>query len=201
MTNTRRDFFFSVLGGAAMFSAARASTYGRVLKAGKPKLIPGNPNMVDFGHGLLVPMNHEAFDTLWEGDDRWMSYGMGVGRSEGEAMGRAEEAATGTMKLFLLTLAFKPERLEQIAGGGWRLKSHNVADLVRGDIYLPGRPIMPTVDMVGGTTTDDAANSDQGGENSRATTGWVVWKSEVKLDYVRDHATLADDQPAPPPHP
>ena len=192
---TRRAFFFSLIGGVAAASVAQASTYGRVLKAGKPKLIKGNPDKVDFGHGLVVPMSRDAFDTLWEGDDRWMSYGHGFGENDAAAMGQAEKAAIGTMKLFLLTLAFEPEKLERVEGGGWRLKSRNIADLVRGDIDLPGRPIMPTTDEMYNYTGGEASAQSTAEETIHATTGWVIWKSDVQLDYVRQNAILVPAGP------
>jgi hypothetical protein len=187
MPMTRR-LLLSATGCAVWATPARArNTLGEVLKAGpKPKLIKGDklngiPDKVDFGHGLLVPMSKDAFDALWEGDDRWIAYGHGVGQNKVAAMDKAEEAAIGTMKLFLLTLAFKPEMLMRVEGGGWKLKSGRTADLVRGDIGLPGRPVMPTVDQVGGDTDTDAG----GFEPYHATTGWLIWKREVTLDTVR----------------
>lgn len=179
----------SGLAGVAITAPTRASTYGRVMKAGKPKLIKGKPDMVDFGHGLLVPMSKDAFQVLWEGDDRWMTYGHGFGHNQAAAMGQAEEAAIGTMKLFLLTLAFTPERLVRIPGGGWKLKSGSTTDLVRGNVDLPGRPIMPTTDQVPDNANSDD-NNDPNGESTHATTGWVVWKTEVTLDTVRRNAQL-----------
>jgi hypothetical protein len=195
MPITRRSLL-SAAGLTVLTAAAPASTLGQVLKVGpKPKLIKGDklkgiPDTVDFGHGLLVPMSREAFEALWEGDDRWIAYGHGNGHSKAAAMGQAEEAAEGTMKLFLLTLAFGPEKLMRIDGGGWRLKSGKTADLVRGDLDLPGRPLMPTVDeLSGGDSDSDAA----GLEPYHATTGWLIWKKEVTLDTVRRIAQVVPD--------
>jgi hypothetical protein len=181
-----------MLGGVGVTaSSAARSTYSEVLKNGpKPKLIKGNPDKVDFGHGLLVPMSRDAFDALWEGDDRWIAYGHGVGGNEAKAMGMAEEAAIGTMKLFLLTLAFTPEKLERVDGGGWKLKSRNTADLVRGDIDLTGRPVMPVVDRMNTFLGGEAPPTSAGNEAFHATTGWLIWKSEVTLDDVRRRARL-----------
>ncbi len=204
---TRRVCLAALSGIAVMAAAAKArNTLGEVLKVGpKPKLIKGTPDKVDFGHGLLVPMSNDAFHALWEGDDRWISYGHGFGHNAAAAMGQAEEAAVGTMKLYLLTLAFAPDRLMRVDGGGWRLKSGKIADLVKGDIKLPGRPVMPTTDamtgMVGGrhantgssTSTPDADASPSaasGEETVHATTGWLIWKHEVSLDDVRRNAVL-----------
>lgn len=202
--NTRRACLMSLVSFAGAAVAARASTWGEVMKVGpKPKLIKGNPNKVDFGHGLLVPMSTDAFKALWEGDDRWITYGRGFGHNTVSAMEQAEESAVGTMKLMLLTLAFTPERLVRVDGGGWRLKSENVADLVRGEIALPGRPLMPTTDFyksfrkgASDNSSADAESSGSGGPSTsgedsvHATTGWLLWKKDVTLDYVRQHAQL-----------
>jgi len=190
--STRRNCLAGLTAFAAAAATADADTLYKVLKAGpRPKLIPGNPPKVDFGHGLLVPMSKDAFHTLWEGDDRWISYGHGFGSHRGAAMGQAEEAALGTMKLYLLTLTFAPDRLTRVDGGGWVLKSGKIEDLVKGEIQLPGRPIMPTTDdmygYVAGETGDDTRG---GGPTVHATTGWLLWKKEVNLDYVREHARL-----------
>ncbi|GAA0570962.1 hypothetical protein [Rhizomicrobium electricum] len=210
---TRRDCLAGLTGFTALAGVANArNTLAEVLKVGpKPKLIKGGngvPDKVDFGHGLLVPMSNDAFHALWEGDDRWIAYGHGFGHNRASAMGQAERAAVGTMKLYLLTLAFTPERLERIEGGGWRLKSGKIADLVQGDIELPGRPVMPTTDavmgMIGGShaNTGSAAGIAEAGsspagspasgeETVHATTGWLIWKREVSLDDVRRKAVLA----------
>jgi hypothetical protein len=208
--NTRRTVLSSIVCVTGVIAVAGArTTWGEVMRRGpKPKLIKGNPasgipDRVDFGHGLLVPMSTEAFHTLWEGDDRWITYGHGFGHDAGTAMEQAEESAIATMKLYILTLAFTPERLVRVDGGGWRLKSGNIADLVKGDIKLPGRPVMPTTDRynsflkgTGGSSSADADSSAagmpsaSGEESTHATTGWLIWKSDVTLDYVRDHARI-----------
>ena len=178
--------------GVFAVAAADADTLYKVLKAGpRPKLIPGKPNKVDFGHGLLVPMSKDAFHTLWEGDDRWIAYGHGFGAHQGAAMGQAEEAAIGTMKLYLLTLAFAPDRLIRVDGGGWVLKSGKIEELVKGEIQLPGRPIMPTTDEMYGYLQGETSDATRGGGGAvHATTGWLIWKNEADLAYVRSHAQL-----------
>lgn len=199
--NTRRACLISLAGLFGAAAGASASTWGEVMKVGpKPKLIRGKPDKVDFGHGLLIPMSNDAFHTLWEGDDRWITYGHGFGHNTASAMGQAERSAVGTMKLMLITLAFAPERLVRVDGGGWRVKSEKVADLVQGDIYLPGRPVMPTTDFYNSfqTGTSNASSTDAGGsgpsangeESTHATTGWLLWKKDVSLDYVHQHAQL-----------
>lgn len=193
---SRRNCLAALAGIAAATAAAPANTLYKVLQAGpRPKLIKGKPDKVDFGHGLLVPMSAAAFHTLWEGDDRWIAYGHGFGHNEAGAMGQAEEAAIGTMKLYLLTLAFAPDRLMRIDGGGWVLKSGKTDDLVKGELALPGRPIMPTVDHMFGFTQNETSGGDAGSEGrgesaSHATTGWLIWKKEADIDYVRAKAQL-----------
>lgn len=180
----------AIAGTVGLAAAAGASTWGEVMKVGpRPKLIKGHPDKVDFGHGLLVPMSKDAFHTLWEGDDRWISYGHGFGRNAAEAMALAEEAAIGTMKLYLITLAFAPERLVRVDGGGWVLKSGNVNDLVRGDIKLPGRPVMPSTDFTDGMSAP-GGDGDNAEQAAHASTGWLLWKKDVTLDYVRRNAQL-----------
>ena len=84
-------------------------------------------------------------------------------------------------------LAFAPEKLVRVDGGGWKLKSGSTADLVRGDIDLPGRPLMPTTDQTNSLTGGDAASS-AGDEGWHATTGWLIWKREITLGFVRNNA-------------
>lgn len=207
--HTRRTCLLGLAGAATITAAGARNTLGEVLRAGpRPKLVPGEngaPDKVDFGHGLLVPMSNDAFHTLWEGDDRWITYGHGFGARKVSAMSQAEEAAIGTMKLYLLTLAFKPDRLMRVDGGGWRLKSGNTADLVKGDIALPGRPVMPTTDAVSGMMSSRGSSgasslSDTGGgmsssgeETTHASTGWLIWKKEISLETVRRTAVLLGD--------
>lgn len=188
---SRRDCLSLVLTAAVSAPLAHAGIAYEVYKVGpKPKLIKGKPDKVDFGHGLLIPMSRDAFQCLWEGDDRWITYGHGFGGSEGAAMGQAEDAAVATMKFYLLTLAFAPDRLERVDGGGWRLKSGNAQDLVRGDITLPGRPVMPTVDHMNSYMQGETGDEGRSVEASHATTGWLVWKKDVILTSVRKNARV-----------
>jgi hypothetical protein len=194
---SRRNCLAALAGFAATVAVIHAGLASQVLKAEpKPKLIKGEngaPDKVDFGHGLLVPMSKDAFHTLWEGDDRWITYGHGFGPRAISAMAGAEEAAIGTMTLYLLTLAFAPDRLMRVDGGGWRLKSGNVVDLVKGEIRLPGRPVMPTTDHVSGGQMGDADTFASDEEATHATTGYLVWKRDATLDYVRQNAILAQN--------
>lgn len=191
--NTRRECLLGLSSFAVSAGAAHADLNYQVLKVGpRPKLIRGRPDKIDFGHGLLVPMSNDAFRTLWEGDDRWIAYGHAFGRRSMSAMAKAEDAAVGTMKLFLITLAFQPQRLMRVEGGGWRLKSNNVNDLIRGLIDLPGRPVIPAVDFYKDINkSENLFNWDSFDPPAHATTGYLVWKKDVTLDYVRRNAILA----------
>lgn len=176
------------LGMALAATGVRAAEHDHT----KAKILIGPPKRLDFGHGLVIPLGQGAFHTLWEGDDRWMAFGLGVAQSQGAAMGLAEDAAIATMKLYLITLALRPERLVLAEDSGWRLKSGKSDDLVRGTIELPGRPVRPSVD-----TSNDAADMDPEGSpygatdrDLKATTYWRIWKSDVDLNFVRKHAVL-----------
>lgn len=186
---TRRNMVFS-LGSGALMPAVALATEGGVVKGrkGGPNMIKGNPPTLDFGGGFLIPMDGRIFKALWEGEDRWITYAHALSRQQVRAMARAEDAAVGKMKLMLLTLAFAPERLERFEGCGWALKSGNNDDLVKGDITLPGRPVMPTVDEVNNsesTTADDPAY--------HALTGYMVMKKDAPLDYIKQKAQLLSE--------
>lgn len=173
-----RRAMIATLGATALAGPAFAAK-----KDGKPVMIPGTPPKLDFGGGLLIPMDAGIFKTLWEGQDRWITYGRGVKRQQVAAMAAAEDAAVAVMKLMLITLAFKPDLLVRVEGGGWRVKSGNVADLVRGDVPLPGRPVMPTVDRLGEAGED-------GEPMISAITGYMLMKKDVSLDDVKASAKL-----------
>ncbi|EJL29350.1 hypothetical protein PMI01_03360 [Caulobacter sp. AP07] len=158
-------------------------------RKGGPNMIKGDPPKLDFGGGLIIPMNASIFRTLWEGEDRWITYGRALSQQKVRAMGQAETAAIGSMKLMLLTQAFAPERLERFETCGWRLKSGDTKDLVLGDIDLPGRPVMPTTDEVSGQGAA-ADGASVGDPTYRALTGYMVMKKDAPLDYVRKHAQL-----------
>lgn len=181
---------------AALAQAITGSASARRV-GGAPKMIKGNPSKLDFGGGLVVPMDSTIFGVLWEGRDRWITYGRAASTNKIKAMANARIAADGTMQLMLLTLAFEPARLEKIEGSGWRSRSRRADDLVRGAIKLPGKPLMPTVDFFGadgsaptfGEVGDFDASS---GSITHALTGFMVMKKEVDLDYVRAHAQLIE---------
>ncbi|PLR26678.1 hypothetical protein SGCZBJ_10130 [Caulobacter zeae] len=152
-------------------------------------MIKGEPPRLDFGGGLVIPMNASIFRTLWEGEDRWVTYGRAVSRLEVKAMQQAEIAATGTMKLMLLTQAFAPERLVRFESCGWRNRTNDAKDLVLGEVALPGKPVMPTTDRITGSVTD--GDTGGGGEDGwHAVTGYMVMKKDVTLAEVRARAQL-----------
>lgn len=192
---TRRDCLLGLSAFAASAAAAQANVTYEVLTVGpRPKLIRGKPNKVDFGHGLLVPMSADAFHTLWEGDDRWLAFGHGFASFGSGAMVQAVDSAEGTMKLYLLTLAFAPERLMRVDGGGWRLRSGDVDDLLRGDVDLPGHPVKPVIDEISGYTgargKSKSGRTIHGPDVAHATSCWLVWKKDATIEYVRRHAML-----------
>jgi hypothetical protein len=192
---SRRNVVLGVTGSLFLPSLARAAEPG-IVKGhhGGPDMIKGDPPRLDFGKGLLIPMNGSIFKTLWEGEDRWITYAHALATQQVRAMGSAEDAAVGTMKFMLLTLAFAPDRLERFEGSGWKLRSGNIDDLVRGEIALPGRPVHPAVDEVG----DPAGGATPEGESMGASafhaiTGYMVMKKDASLEYVKQKARLLSD--------
>ena len=186
---TRRNLVFSLAGGMLMPSLALAAETGIVKgRKGGPDMIKGDPPRLDFGGGFVIPMDGRIFKALWEGEDRWITYAHALSRQQVRAMARAEDAAVGKMKLMLLTLAFAPERLDRFEGHGWALKSGNNDDLVRGDIALPGRPVMPTVDEVNNSESTTA-----GDPAYHAITGYMVMKKDAPLEYVKQKAQLLSE--------
>lgn len=162
-------------------------------RRGGPNMIKGDPPKLDFGGGLIIPMNASIFRTLWEGEDRWITYGRALSNQKVRAMGQADTAAIGSMKLMLLTLAFAPERLERFETCGWKLKSGKTADLIKGDIALPGRPVMPTVDEVSASTGQVPEGGSVGEPAYRAITGYMVMKKDAPLSYVKEKAQLLSE--------
>jgi hypothetical protein len=51
-------------------------------------MIKGDPPRLDFGKGLLIPMNGSIFKTLWEGEDRWITYADALATQQVRAMGQ-----------------------------------------------------------------------------------------------------------------
>jgi hypothetical protein len=202
MKTTRR-----LILGAAFAAIAPTATFAQAITGrasarkvgGAPKMVPGSPPRLDFGGGLVVPMDKRIFGTLWEGQDRWITYARGVATGRLRAMALAQEAAETSMKTLLLTLAFKPERMERVEGSGWRPISKDPADLVFGALKLPGKALMPVTEGFGqgGATRVDPATGaeDPTGAPSdyvHALTGYMVMKSEIDLDHVREYARLME---------
>jgi len=111
------------------------------------------------------------------------------------------------MKLLLMTEAFTPNRLEPVDGGGWRLKSRNIKDFVKGDVELPGNPFWPGTDAFMGFGASDAPGLGSMGFGALGSSGvgdiltgssiyvdafsaYVIFKREVTLDWVRTHAQI-----------
>ena len=200
----RRAFILS-LAGAGM---APALAYGGVRRersvAGdgpKPSLIKGQPPKMDFGDGLQVPLDRDAFVTLWEDSGRWITFGLGLGRAESDSNAKADKAASLTMQIMLLTLVYAPERLERVNGGGWRPRSGKLRDLVMGDVPLPGQPVRPA----GGAYMDnrlfagpsanapaDVASDIQAYQRFVAATAYVVKKADLSLADVRALGRVAE---------
>lgn len=188
----RRQILIGLAGAAlALPAAARQRSEDGVVKGrkGGPNMIKGDPPKLDFGGGLVIPMNATIFRTLWEGEDRWITYGRAVARMEVRAMQQAEVAAAATMKLMLLTQAFAPERLVRFETCGWRNRSNDAKDLIAGDVALPGKPVMPTTDRVTGVVTD-ADTGGVGEDGWRALTGYMVMKQDISLAQVKATAQL-----------
>jgi hypothetical protein len=204
----RRAFILSLVGAGltpalAHGGAARPRRERSVVGDGpEPTIIKGQPPKLDFGDGLRVPLDKEAFATLWEDSGRWMTFGLGLGRAESDSNAKADKAASLTMQIMLLTLANAPERLERVDGGGWRSRSGKISDLVMGDVPLPGRPVRPAngsyMDnrLFGGPgLTPDSAADIQSYQRFVAATAYVVKKADLSLDDVRAVGRLADGKP------
>jgi len=211
----RRTVLCSVLGTLALpWTAVRAATATPANQAppGTPvaTVVPGKPPILDFGDGVRVPCNKQAFLSLWEGKTYWLTFGAGRAHDHYQAQGQAVKYAKAAMKLLLMTMAFTPERLDQIDGGGWRLKSDDIKSFVKGDIDLPGEPFWPNTDAFMGFGASDApalgslgfgglSPSGVGGGQDILTGSWlyvdafsayVVFKKDVSLQYVRSHAQV-----------
>jgi hypothetical protein len=168
----------------------------------EPSVIKGKPPKLDFGDGLRVPLDKDAFATLWEDSDRWITFGLGLGRMESDSNAKADKAASLTMQIMLLTLAHAPERLERVDGNGWRPRSGKLRDLVMGEVPLPGRPVRPAngsyMDnrLFGGLgPTPDSAADIQSYQRVVAATAYVVQKADLSLDDVRIVGRLTEDAP------
>ncbi len=192
---SRRNMLLGVAAGLAAPTLVRAEDTGVVKgRKGGPNMIKGNPPRLDFGGGFLIPMGAATFKAaVWEGPDRWITYGRALSANQMRAMANAERSAIGKMKLSLLTLVFAPERLERFEVCGWKLKSDNAADYVQGDIDLPGRPVMPTVDRVNGQLGQNVEDAADGESGFHAITGYMVMKADAPLSYVKQKAQLLSE--------
>ncbi|CAN7143956.1 hypothetical protein [Caulobacter sp. LjRoot300] len=207
----RRAFILSLVGAGmtpalAHGGAAKPRRERSVVGDGpEPSVIKGDPPKLDFGDGLRVPLDKEAFATLWEDSGRWMTFGLGLGRAESESNAKADKAASLTMQIMLLTLANAPERLEQVDGRGWRSRSGKLSDLVMGEVPLPGQPVRPAngsyldKGLFGGSgpsiTADNTADL-QYSQRYVAATAYVVKKADLSLDDVRALGRLAEEKRA-----
>ncbi|SFK65053.1 hypothetical protein [Caulobacter sp. UNC279MFTsu5.1] len=207
----RRAFILSLAGfgmtpALAYAGAARPLRERSIVGDGpEPTVVKGKPTKLDFGDGLQVPLDKDAFATLWEDSGRWITFGLGMGRAESDSNAKADKAASLTMQIMLLTLAYAPERLERVNGGGWRARTGKLHDLVMGEVPLPGRPVRPA----NGVYTDnrlfsgpnpnspaDIAADAQTYQRFVAATAYVVKKVDLSLDDVRTLGRLADE-PSP----
>jgi hypothetical protein len=174
-------------------------------------VIKGAPPILDFGDGLRIPCDKSAFLTLWEGKTFWLTVGAGRSAYSQRAQGEAVLYALGAMKLLLMTLAFAPDRLDH-ADGGWRLKTQDPKNYVRGSIDLPGKPYWPITDAdfsgfgeadssaLGGSPETGGIHGSAGSNFSVDTTGgfnevnaittYIVLKKNCNLDDVRARAKL-----------
>jgi hypothetical protein len=207
----RRAFILSLVGAGmtpalAYAGAPKPRRERSVVGDGpEPSVIKGDPPKLDFGDGLRVPLDKEAFATLWEDSGRWMTFGLGLGRAESESNAKADKAASLTMQIMLLTLANAPERLEQVDGHGWRSRSGKISDLVMGEVSLPGQPVRPAngtyldKGLFGGSgpaiTADNTADL-QYSQRYVAATAYVVKKADLSLDDVRLLGRLAEEKRA-----
>ena len=184
---TRRTL--ALAGFGALVPGAAWANLPRHAGEQDPKLIDGTPPHIDFGHGLVVPATNAALNTLWEGDDRYLTFGRSSAVQGIRAAARAELAATGTMRFMLLTKAFAPERLARFETCGWRSATGSIRDLVLGELQLPGRPYQPQ--LVFGNTTGLGFDGQPGIDaTQQALCVYMVRKSDVDLDYVRQNALL-----------
>jgi len=207
----RRAFILSLV-GAGLTPALAHGRAARPLRersiAGdgpEPTVLKGPPPKMDFGDGLQVPLDKEAFATLWEDSGRWITFGLGLGRAESDSNAKADKAASLTMQIMLLTLAYAPERLERVDGRGWRARTGKIRDLVMGEVPLPGRPVRPAGGaytdnrLFAGPSTNSPANlaADlQSYQRFVAATAYVVKKADLSLDDVRTLGRLAEE-PSP----
>ena len=214
MLSRRRVAFFA----AGAFAAVSSGCPARAEADDTPtaKLISGTPPVLDYGGGVKVPCNKDAFFTLWEGSTFWLTFGFGISPSLETAESKSTNQALGVMKFLLLTLAFAPNRLVKVDGNGWRKKDPAAHDFVLGELNLPGSPSKPVSDAflgggnveispfwsfgnngisvpgptgVGGSVTP-APPSDLRQAEQHAFTSYIILKTNLSLDDVRKRATI-----------
>ncbi len=206
-----------ILAGCAASGDTPPTRTSDIWKAGEKvpsaKAVKGHPDYLDFGDGLKVPLDQHAFLTLWEGPNFWLTYGAGRAKHRELADHMAMGAAKATMQLLLMTLAFAPERLEH-KNGGWRLKTQDMKNYIRGMLELPGKPFAPQTDASLGFGDMDKAFAAQetamsmtgrpsaqiasvappvdmiGEHRIDAFTCYIVKKKDVSLGYVKKFARL-----------
>lgn len=216
--HTRRMIIVSLAGTVAAISASSAApAVGSDMPTAT--LIPGEPPILDYGGGVKVPSNRDAFYTLWEGNTFWLTFGFGISPSVETAKSQAAKQASGVMKLLLLTLAFAPERLSKNDGNGWHKKDPKARDFVVGELELPNSPSRAISDaFLGGGNTEispfwnwsnsgapmpgtirngASVPSVQSGPpsnirqaNQHAFSNYIVLKSDLSLDDVRKRAVI-----------
>ncbi len=193
-----------VLGGLAGIVALAGSARAAEEDLPVAKLIKGHPSILDFGGGVQVPVSRDAFYTLWDGDRFWLTFGFGISPQYDISQKRAEKQSLNLMKFMLLTLAFAPQRLIKVKGGGWCVKDRTAPNFVVGDLPLPAQHsnsmtdaflgagnvvINPFFDpTAGGVFADPLANSRVAMRYAFGAT--IVMKKDMSLDNVRSRATI-----------
>jgi hypothetical protein len=214
---TRRSLL-GALPGALVLIGSGSAVWAGDDALPSAKLVAGTPPVLDYGGGVKVPCNKDAFFTLWESDAFWLTFGFGISPVIDISKIRAEKQASGVMKFMLLTLAFAPERLVKVEGG-WRKKNPTAHDFVIGDLTLPIQHSKSMSDafLGGGNVVIDpmwdhtsppiGMSAPQPGgidpapggfgplANARQATRYaftasVVLKKDMSLDDVRKHAVV-----------
>jgi len=217
--HTRRTIIASLAGTMAVIGSGSAAPDE---DSGIPiaKIIPGKPALLDYGDGMKIPANREAFFTLWEGSTFWLTFGFGIAADIEVAQNMAAKQAAGVMKFLLLTLAFAPNRLLDNGYHGWTIKDPKAHNLVIGELDLPQNPNKAVNDSflgggnieispfwnwgsggapapVGPTREGSSAMPAQSGPpgsmrqaDRHAFTKYIVLKKDLSLDDVRKRAVI-----------
>jgi len=204
---TRRTIIASLAGTMAVIGSGSAAP---VDDSGIPvaKIIPGKPALLDYGDGMKIPANREAFFTLWEGSTFWLPFGFGIAADIEVAQNMAAKQAAGVMKFLLLTLAFAPNRLFNNGNHGWTIKDPKAHNLVIGELDLPPNPNKSVNDsFLGGGNIEigtlwNLGPSSSGGDDMAALarrmpqavrhafTKYIILKKNLSLDDVRKRAVI-----------